>query len=103
MQRLPPEVGTLYAELVEQLSTLEARRSIGHATGSFVTKEIKGQTYVYFQQAVPGGAPKQIYLGRRTPELAAIVDRFAEQRADLEVDRSSVQRLCAELRAGGAA
>jgi hypothetical protein len=103
MRHLPPEVATLYAELVEQLTALEARRSIGHAAGSFVTKEIGGQVYLYFQHTLPGGGVRQIYLGRRTAPLAALVARFGEERADVEADRAAVQRLCAELRAGGAA
>jgi hypothetical protein len=35
---LPVPVQTLYAELVEQLLGLDARRGIGHAPGAFVTR-----------------------------------------------------------------
>lgn len=102
-QRLAAEVSTLYAELVEQLAALEARRSIGHAEGGFVTKTVKGQTYYYFQHSVAGSRPRQVYVGRRTRELDAIVSRFAEERGHFGADRASVERLCALLRAGGAA
>jgi hypothetical protein len=100
--RLPPEVTTLYAELVEQLTALEARRSVGHAPGSFVTKTVKGQRYCYFQQSLPGGRPRQVYLGRRSPALDRFVREFAEQRAEVAKDRAAVDRLCSLLRAGGA-
>ena len=58
MRRLPTEVLTLYAELLDQLTAREARRSIGHAVGGFVTKTIKGQAYVYFQHSLPGGTTR---------------------------------------------
>ena len=40
MQRLPLEVQTLYAELLEQLAVHEASRAIGHAAGSLVIKTV---------------------------------------------------------------
>jgi hypothetical protein len=46
---MPLEIQTLYAELLERFYALEAGRSIGHVSGSFVTKVIKGDTYYYFQ------------------------------------------------------
>lgn len=55
MQRLPLETQTIYAELLDRLTALAARRSIGQAPGSFVAKKIKGQSYWYFQHAEPGG------------------------------------------------
>lgn len=103
MRRLPPEVSTLYAELIERLVSFEAHRSIGHAPGSLVTKTIKGQTYYYFQHSVPGGALEQIYLGRRSRELDALAERFQAERADARADRADIERLCALLRVGGAA
>lgn len=59
---LPVPVQTLYAELVEQLLALDARRSIGHAPGSFVTKTLKRGTYYYFQYSEPGGSTRQVYV-----------------------------------------
>ncbi len=102
-RRLAAEVSTLYAELLEQLTVFEARRSIGQAAGSFVTKSIKGQIYYYFQHSPPGGALKQTYLGRKSPELDQLAGRFLSERSDAEADRASVERLCALLRVGGAA
>ena len=57
MERLPLETQTLYAEMMEQLIALEAQRSIGHASGCFTTKVIKGTPYYYFQYLEPGGCP----------------------------------------------
>ena len=45
MTRQPLEIQTLYAELTEQLTALEARRSIGSISGCFVKKDIKGESY----------------------------------------------------------
>jgi hypothetical protein len=64
---------------------------------------VKGQTYSYFQHTEPGGRLRQVYLGRKTPALDAVVKRFEEQRGLRVDERSDVQRLCAQLRVGGAA
>lgn len=103
MRRLPPEVTTLYAELVERLVVLEAHRSIGHIPGTFVHKTIKGQEYVYFQHSAPGSTVKQTYVGRRSRELDALAKRFAAERLDVDRERAGVERLAALLRLGGAA
>src|SRR5689334_3035287 len=103
MEPLSGQVQALYAELVERLAALEAARTIGDLPGTFVTKQVKGQTYYYFQHVAPGGALRQLYIGRRTPALDAVVERFDEERRARSDERSDVQRLCAQLRAGGAA
>ena len=48
MVSLPVTIQTLYAELVEQLLALDARRTIGHVPGSFVTKKLARGIYYYF-------------------------------------------------------
>jgi hypothetical protein len=103
VQSLPAQVQTLYAELVERLTALDAARTIGDAPGTFVTKSVKGKTYYYFQHTAPGGALRQVYVGRRGPALEAIVRRFDEQRPLRTEERSELHRLCAQLRVGGAA
>lgn len=103
MQRLPATIQVLYAELVAQLTALEAQRSIGHAAGTFVAKAVKGQSYIYFQHSLPGGGVEQIYLGRSTPALDDVVERYREARSRVIPDLEEVARLCAALRAGGAA
>src|SRR5437016_9011000 len=82
---------------------VDAARTIGDAPGTFVTKSIKGRSYHYFQYAAPGGRLHQVYVGRQTPALEAVVRRFHEQRGLRADERTDIQRLCAQLRAGGAA
>jgi hypothetical protein len=99
---MPLEIQTLYAELLERLSALEARRSIGHVSGSFVTKMIKGDTYYYFQYSDPGGMKRQLYIGRKDRFLDEVVKKYREERGSFEEEGAGIQRLCALLRAGGA-
>lgn len=101
MQRQPLEVQTIYAELLDQLAVYEASRAIGHTPGSFVTKTVKGQQYYYFQHLGPGDAKRQTYLGRRSPTLDALAQRFAEGRQSAGPDQRSIERLASLLRAGG--
>jgi len=102
MQKQPIEIQTLYAELVERLVALEAQRAIGHLKGSFVTKTVKGETYYYFQYLEPGGAKRQLYVGRKDEALDRVVADYHESRESFAEDRRSVRRLCSLLRAGGA-
>lgn len=102
MQRQPLEVQTLYAELLEQLVALEAGRTIGHVPGGFVTKNVKGNPYYYFQHLEPGDAKRQAYVGRKDAVLDAVVARFERERDAFGVDAESIQRLASLLRVGGA-
>jgi len=102
VERIPLETQTLYAELIDQLTTLEAQRSIGALRGGFTSKKIKGDTYYYFQYSEPGGERKQVYVGKASAELDRLVDKCKEERADFRADVKGIQRLCAQLRVGGA-
>lgn len=102
MDRIPLEIQTLYAELMERLSALEAGRSIGHVPGSFVTKTIKGDTYYYFQYSHPGGIKRQIYIGRKDKVLDEVVKKYREERGSIAEEEMGIQRLCTLLRVGGA-
>lgn len=102
MQRQAIEVQTIYAELLEQLAAHEARRTIGHLPGGFVTKSLKGHDYYYFQYLEPGGSKRQVYIGRKDAALDALVRRYESERKGLAQDQASIQRLCGLLRAGGA-
>lgn len=99
---LPLETQTLYAELLEHLIGVRARRSIGDLTGSFAEKTIKGEQYLYWQASQPGGKTRQFYLGRRTAALDQMVRRLEQQQAVIAPDLERVDRLAAQLRAGGA-
>ncbi len=101
-QRLPLETQTLYAELLEHLLGLEAQRSVGSLAGSFTSKQVKGETYVYYQGSFPGGKTRQFYLGRKSPGLARLAARFAREHASFADDFARVARIAAQLRAGGA-
>lgn len=103
MKPLAITTQTAYAELLEQLLTLEAQRSIGHAPGVFVTKAIKGRPYYYFQYSMPGGITRQAYIGPKSDALDAVVARFQSERDALREDRERIEELTAILRAGGAA
>ena len=102
MQRQPLEVHTLYAELLERVAAHEAERTIGHLSGSFVTKTVKGHEYYYFQYLEPGGKKRQAYVGRKTSEMDAVAEHYAEAREITSADVEGIERVCAQLRAGGA-
>jgi hypothetical protein len=102
MESLSITTQTAYAELLEQLIALDARRTIGHAPGTFVTKEVKGRTYYYFQFSTPGGTTRQAYVGPRSRELEAVVGRYETEKNDLRGDRERIEELCAMLRATAA-
>lgn len=102
MERIPLETHTLYAELIDQLTTLEAQRCIGSLRGGFTSKRIKGDTYYYYQYSEPGGQRKQVYVGKASAELKSLIERCKEERADFQADSKGIRRLCAQLRVGGA-
>jgi hypothetical protein len=102
MERLPLEVQTLFAEMMEQLTALEARRAIGSVPGTFVTKTVKGRAYYYFQHLAPGGTKRQLYIGPKDDATDSVVRRYTEAREIVEADSASIQRLATLLRVGGA-
>ncbi len=102
MNRQPLNTHTLYAELLEQLVALEARRSVGSLPGCFTTKTVKGAAYWYYQQSLPGGGHRQVYLGRRGEVLDRVVALFNRERPAVRADEEEIRRLCAQLRAGEA-
>jgi len=101
MEHLSIQVQTAYAELLEQLVGIEAQRAIGHSSGTFVVKTLKGQEYYYYQHALPGRIV-QSYVGRRSHTLDRVVERFKEGRELVTSERQRTTRLCALLRSGGA-
>jgi len=101
MRRLSPETHTLYAELLDQLTAVEGRHSIGALKGCFTTKNIKGEAYYYFQYFGLNGAAVQLYLGRKTPALDALAAKFKEEKEFLKPDFDNIKKLCAQIKAGG--
>ncbi len=102
MEKLPLTTQTLYAELLEQLVALEAHRSIGSLPGCFTSKTIKGEIYVYFQYGDMHGSSRQVYIGKQSPILDKVIEKFQREREQVRDDISNIQLLCAQLRAGGA-
>ena len=98
---LPPETHNLYSELLERLLVFSARHAIGHAPGTFTTKSVAGETYVYFQYSEPGGSTRQLYLGKEGPALRRLAERFKSQRQEVQQERADFERLCAQILAGG--
>jgi hypothetical protein len=95
ISRLPETVLTLYAELLDQLRGAELS-----APGSYVSKQIRGATYWYFQTA-EGGRKRQQYLGRESAEILETIERASESRAATRADEQRRRELVAMLAAGG--
>lgn len=102
IERIPLPTQTLYAELLERLTAREASRSIGSATGCFTTKTVKDEPYYYFQYSDPGGRQRQVYVGKKSPILDRTVETFLKDRTSLREAEDGIQKLCAQLRVGGA-
>ncbi|MEW6487498.1 MAG: GSU2403 family nucleotidyltransferase fold protein [Thermodesulfobacteriota bacterium] len=100
-ERLPLDVQTLYAELIEHLTALEAQRTLGSLRGTFVAKEVKGRRYAYLQYSV-AGAKKQAYLGPYDETIERLAKRYLAERDEARAEHADVERLCAMLRRGGA-
>lgn len=92
--RLPLLVETAYARLLDQLMTSETGSVADGA--SLVSKRIKGHRYWYVQR-IDGGKKRQIYLGRETPALQEVIDRWRRAR----VAAGDREELIAVARAGG--
>lgn len=99
---VPGQTQTLYAELLERLLAESARRGPAKAPGVFTTKTVKGESYVYFQYSEPGGKVRQLYLGRQGLLTERLIERFKAEKPREEEERASLERLCAQVLAGGA-
>jgi len=102
MQKQPLEIQTLYAEFLEQMTAFEAQRDLGHLRGCFISKEVKGASYSYFQCTGPDGRIRQIYVGRSGPVLEKVIKEFKTKSRSTQEDRSALRRLTTLLAAGGA-
>ena len=85
---------TTYAQLVDSLLASETGYPADGA--SLVSKRIKGHTYWYVQRVI-GGKKSQTYLGRETPDILEVIERWRSARAQA----SSRAELVAIARAGG--
>lgn len=101
-ERLPETTQTLYAELLEQVIHAEAEAVVGASLGTFVSKQIKGGTYWYFQRQ-EGDRKRQHYLGRESDALLAWIEEVRHARERSAADEAQRARLTSMLAAGGAA
>ena len=65
MYEIDIQTQTLYAELLEMMQIVEASRTISSLKGSFSTKEVKGEEYVYFRVYNLAGQLEELYIGPR--------------------------------------
>lgn len=98
IKRLPDNCSLLYADLLQK--TMDSQHAI-LSGGSFVSKNIKGITYWYYQTK-SGGETKQKYIGRESESLRKEIERAKAQSASLKAILSERQRLVAMLGVGGA-
>lgn len=103
IQRLSFETQTLHAELLERLCVREAQRNIGNLEGTFTTKTISGNDYVYFLHYTAGGKRSNICLGRKSPAIEKLMVQHREGRSDAISDVIGIRELCLQIKAGKAA
>jgi hypothetical protein len=102
IQRLPESHLTLYAELLDQMIPAEAEAvAEGALSGSFTSKNIKGNTYWYLQRS-EGSKVRQIYLGPDSPELHGWMEKVTRTQTISKTDHAARVRLGKMLASGGA-
>jgi hypothetical protein len=100
MHEIDLQTRTLYAELLEQMQILEASRTISSLKGSFSTKKVNGDEYVYFQHYAPGGQLHQIYVGKRDEKTERLIHEHTQGKTDTRAMRENIKRLSAQVKAG---
>lgn len=100
MYEIDLQTRTLYAELLEQMQVLEASRTIASLKGSFATKTVNGEEYVYFQHYLPGGQLAQIYVGKRSEQTEQIMREHEQSKAETREVNDYLKRLAAQIQAG---
>ena len=100
MERIGGETMVLYSDLRERLEAYDAMRNISTLSGSFTTKVLNGGTYHYFQATLPGGRA-QVYIGSDTDEVRRLIAARAEGEPEARADATMLQRLAAQIMAGG--
>ena len=87
-----------YAEILEVTRHQELSRSVENLSGSFSRKTVKGATYWYYQFTEgAGGGTRQIFVGRDSEKLRALVERAKTK------DTSQIGRLAKGAMALGCA
>ena len=102
VRRLPESHLTLYSELLDQMIPAEAEAvAEGSLSGSFTSKNIKGNTYWYLQRS-EGSKLRQIYLGPESPELKKWMEKATQAAKISKTDHAARKRLGKMLVSGGA-
>lgn len=100
ISRIDMQTRTLYAELLEQLQMLEASRTIADLRGTFTTKTIKGEEYLYFVHYLPGGKVHQVYVGKKGDQTDALIRQYEEGKSESQEARENLRRLAAQVKVG---
>lgn len=98
--RVDMQTRTLYAELLEQLQILEASRTIADLRGTFTTKTIRSEEYLYFMHYLPGGRMHHVYVGKKGDRTNALIQRYEAGKTDSQESRENLRRLAAQVKAG---
>jgi hypothetical protein len=94
MREIDLQSRTLYAELLEQLQTIEASRTIANLKGTFGVKRIKGEDFIYFQHYKPGGQLEQVYIGRSDDKkVQRLMQEYETGKSDMIEMRQILKRL----------
>ncbi len=70
---------TAYAELADQVQTLEVHHSLAGLSGAFHKRCLKGREYWYFGYRDIDGTGRMVYIGPNTDRVQSLVARFAAQ------------------------
>ena len=84
-------VQTTYAELLERCAAVSFDEAFPE-DGGFISKEIKGRTYWYFQTATSTGRVQR-YAGPESPELLSRIASHKKARDDERERRALVSTL----------
>lgn len=80
-QPLSLSAQTTYAQLFDAAQAAELARSVASLQGSFGRKQVKGNTYWYFQHTDVSGRLRQIYVGPDNPRTRALVEQHGARPA----------------------
>jgi len=80
---------TAYAQLFDAVQRAELARSVSSLQGSFASKQVKGNTYWYFQHTDVSGRLRQIYVGPDNARTRELVKEHAGKASRRESSRSS--------------
>lgn len=96
MQQIPHTYQTLYSELAQR-SLDAAFSSEFDVNGRFVTAEVKGKRYWYFDVPTADGEKTRTYVGPvHDPEITKRVSNFKDLKADVRERRKLVSTLVRE-------